>query len=85
MDPIGVIVPSNKKSLSLKMDPKTGIFSGSYKEGSPALTVNYAGILLNHQAGNEKRGLGHFLMAESSSTTSKIWSAPVLLDDVGPQ
>jgi hypothetical protein len=54
------------------MDPKTGIFSGSYKEGSPALTVNYAGILLNHQAGNEKRGLGHFLMAESSSTTSKI-------------
>ena len=85
MDPNGVIVPSNNKSLSLKMDPKTGIFTGSYKEGNPALTVNYAGILLNHQASNEKKGLGHFLKAESSSPTSKIWSAPVTLGKSDPQ
>jgi sugar lactone lactonase YvrE len=85
MDPNGVVVPSNNKSLSLKMDPKTGIFTGSYKQGNPALTVNYAGILLNHQASNEKKGLGHFLKAESSSPTSKIWSAPVAVGKSGPE
>ena len=85
MDPNGVTVPPNNKSLSLNIDPKTGTFSGSYKEGSPTLTVIYAGILFNHQAGSERKGLGHFLKAESSSTTSKIWSAPVVLDEVGPQ
>jgi hypothetical protein len=84
MDPNGVVVPSNNKSLSLKMDSKTGIFTGSYREGNPALTVNYAGILLNHQASNEKKGLGHFLEAESSSPTTRIWSAPVALDEAAP-
>ena len=67
------------------MDPKTGIFSGSYKEGNPTFTVNYAGILLNHQAGSERKGLGHFLKAENSSTTSQSWSAPVVLYEVGRQ
>jgi hypothetical protein len=43
---------------TVKLIHKTRIFSSSYKEGSPALTVNYAGILLNHQAGSERRVLG---------------------------
>lgn len=85
MDPNGVTVPSNNKSLSLKIDPKTGIFSGSYKEGSPALTVNYAGILMNHQASAQKRGLGYFLKPQSSAANSNIGSAPVFLDEAGPQ
>lgn len=85
MDPNGVTVPSNTKSLSLKIDPKTGIFSGSYKDGIPTLTVNYAGILFNHQASGERKGLGHFLKPESSATNSPIGSAPVSLDEVGPQ
>jgi hypothetical protein len=85
MDPNGVTMPTNNKGLSLKIDPKAGIFSGSYKEGSPALTVNYAGILLNHQASGVKKGLGHFLKAESSATNSDIGSAPVSLDEVGPE
>jgi hypothetical protein len=85
MDPNGVTVPSNTKRLSLKIDPKTGMFSGSYKEGSPTLTMNYAGILFNHQASGERKGLGHFLKPESSATNSTIGSAPVSLDEVGPQ
>ena len=33
-DPNTVTVPANAKSLTMKIDAKTGIFTGSFKEGS---------------------------------------------------
>ena len=78
--PNAVVVPSNAKSLTLKIDPKTGIFTGSFKEGTPAATVPFAGILIDYEAGGDKSGHGHYLIPESSSATATIHSSRVLLE-----
>ncbi|GEP44114.1 choice-of-anchor D domain-containing protein [Brevifollis gellanilyticus] len=79
-EPNGVIVPANAKSLTMKIDPKTGIFSGSFKDGSPAITVPFAGILINYEAGNTRRGFGHYLIPETTDPKSLIRSWRVGLD-----
>jgi hypothetical protein len=83
--PNAVVVPSNAKSLTLKIDPKTGIFTGSFKEGTPAATVPFAGILIDYEAGGDKSGHGHYLIPASSSATATIHSASMsLVPDAGP-
>ncbi len=83
--PNAVAVPSNAKSLTLKIDPKTGIFTGSFKEGIPAATVPFAGILIDYEAGGDKSGHGHYLIPESNSATATIHSAGMsLVPAVGP-
>lgn len=79
-EPNAVLVPPNAKSLTMKIDPKTGIFSGSFKDGSPAITVPFAGILINYVAGNARRGYGHYLIPETTSGTSLIRSWRMSLD-----
>ncbi|MES2594715.1 MAG: immunoglobulin domain-containing protein [Verrucomicrobiota bacterium] len=78
--PNAVVVPPNPdKSVTMKIDPKTGIFSGSFKDGSPAITVPFAGILINYEAGNARRGYGHYLIPDTASSTSLIRSWRVSL------
>lgn len=77
--PNSLSLVSPARSLSLKIDPKTGIFTGSYKEGAPAVTVPFAGILIDHEASLDQSGYGHYLVPESSTATAPIWSAPVTL------
>jgi hypothetical protein len=60
--PNTVVVPSNAKTLTMKIDPKTGIFTGSFKEGTPAATVPFAGILIDYDAGSDQSGHGHYLI-----------------------
>lgn len=78
--PNTVTVPAPVKSLILKIDPKTGVFSGSFKDGSPAITVPFAGILIDYEAGNARRGYGHYLIPETTSNTSLIRSWQVRLE-----
>ena len=73
-EPNAVVVPPNAKGLTMKIDPKTGIFTGSFKDGAPAITVPFSGILLNYVAGNARRGFGHYLIPETTSSTSLIRS-----------
>jgi sugar lactone lactonase YvrE len=72
---LSLVTPA--KSLTLKIDPKTGIFTGSFKEGTPAVTVPFAGILIDHEASVDQSGYGHYLVPESSAATAPILSAPV--------
>lgn len=77
--PNSLSLASPARSLSLKIDPKTSIFTGSYKEGTPAVTVPFAGILIDHKASLDQSGYGHYLIPENSAATAPIRSAPVTL------
>jgi uncharacterized repeat protein (TIGR03803 family) len=84
-DPNIVSITTSVKSTTLKIDPKTGIFTGSFKEGSPAVTVPFAGILIDYEAGADQSGHGHYLLPESSAANAPIRSASMtLVPNVGP-
>jgi uncharacterized repeat protein (TIGR03803 family) len=77
--PNTVSIAAPVKSTTLKIDPKTGIFTGSSKEGTPAVTVPFAGILIDYEAGVDKSGHGHYLLPESSAADAPIHSANMTL------
>ncbi len=77
--PNTVSIATPVKSTTLKIDPKTGLFTGSFKEGSPAITVPFAGILIDYEAGGDKSGHGHYLIPESSAANAPIRSASMTL------
>jgi hypothetical protein len=81
--PNTVSIPTPVKSTTLKIDPKTGIFSGSFKEGTPAVTVPFAGILIDYEVGSDKSGHGHYLLPESSAANAHIRSASMTLEPAG--
>lgn len=81
--PNTVSIASPVKSTTLKIDPKTGIFTGSFKEGSPTITVPFAGILIDNEEETDKSGYGHYLAPEGSTSTAPIWSSPVTLEPLG--
>jgi sugar lactone lactonase YvrE len=68
------------KSLSLKIDPKTGLITGSFKEGTPAITVPFAGILIDYEAGSARQGYGHYLLPDTASPTAPIRSSRFVLE-----
>lgn len=78
--PSSVTVPVNAKSLTMKVDPRTGIFSGSFKEVGPAVTVPFAGILMNYVDGNARQGFGHYLIPDSEAKNSPVQSSPMTLE-----
>jgi uncharacterized repeat protein (TIGR03803 family) len=73
-------VPANPSSTTLKIDPLTGIYAGSFKTGSPAVTASFTGVITNYVAGGAKRGYGHFLLPASLSVTSPMTSGRVRLE-----
>ena len=68
------------KSLSLKIDPKTGLITGRFKEGTPAITVPFAGILIDYEAGSARQGYGHYLLPDTASATAPIRSSRFVLE-----
>jgi hypothetical protein len=78
--PNTVNVPANSSTATLKIDPKTGIYTGSFKSGSPSVTSSFTGVIIDYEAGNAKRGYGHFLLPESLSLTSPMTSGRVRLE-----
>lgn len=84
-DPNTVSIATPVKSTTLKIDPKTGIFTGNFKEGTPAVIVPFAGILIDYEAGGDKSGYGHYLLPETSAANAPIRSASMtLVPNVGP-
>ncbi len=73
-------VPANPSSTTLKIDPLTGIYTGSFKTGSPVVTASFTGVITNYVAGGAKRGYGHFLLPGSLSVTSPMTSGRVRLE-----
>lgn len=69
-----VSLVSPVKSMTLKIDPKTGIYSGSFKEGSPAATVPFSGILINYQTGSDLSGHGLYLIPDSAASNAPTQS-----------
>lgn len=78
--PNTVAIPAPVKSLAMKIDPKTGLITGSFKEGTPAVTVPFAGILIDYEAGSTRQGYGHYLLPESTSPTAPFRSARFILE-----
>lgn len=78
--PNTVNVPTNPSTATLKIDPKTGIYTGSFKTGSPAVTSNFTGVIIDYEAGNAKRGYGHFLLPSSTAATAPLTSGRVRLE-----
>jgi hypothetical protein len=78
--PNTVALVSPVKSLALKIDPKTGLITGSFKEGTPAVTVPFAGILVNYAAGSARQGYGHYLLPNTTSPTAPIRSSRFILE-----
>ncbi|GEP41007.1 S8 family serine peptidase [Brevifollis gellanilyticus] len=78
MKPNQVVVPLNNLAFGLSIDSRTGVFTGNFKEGRPAVTVPFAGILIRQ--GSMREGRGHYLLPSSALGTSPIQSAPVRLE-----
>jgi uncharacterized repeat protein (TIGR03803 family) len=78
--PNTVYVPTNSSTATLKIDPKTGIYTGSFKSGSPAVTSSFTGVIIDYEAGNAKRGYGHFLLPASTAATAPLTSGRVRLE-----
>ncbi len=83
-DPNTVSIATAVNSTTLKIDPKTGIFTGSFKQGVTAVTVPFAGILIDYEAGSDKSGYGHYLLPESKAANAPIRSASMNLVPAGP-
>ncbi|MEQ1749645.1 MAG: choice-of-anchor D domain-containing protein, partial [Prosthecobacter sp.] len=79
-DPNTVSVPTNAKGLTLLIDAKSGLFTGSFKEGSPALAVPFAGILIDFNAESIRAGYGHYLLPISAAKTAPIESSRIRLE-----
>ena len=79
-DPNTVSVPTNARGLTLLIDAKTGLFTGSFKEGSPSFVVPFAGILIDFNAESIKGGYGHYLLPVSAAKTAPIESSRIRLE-----
>lgn len=77
--PNALTVPANARKVTLSIAPATGIYTGTYREGSPAVTIPFAGILIDYEAGSTRQGYGHFL-PRTSVSTSPVESAPMVLE-----
>lgn len=72
--PNSVTAPSG---MTLKIDTKTGIFTGSFKTGTPAVTANFTGVLMQNSASSARGGYGYFLLPQSTSKTAPFLSGRV--------
>jgi uncharacterized repeat protein (TIGR03803 family) len=77
--PNTVLMPAPQNSMTLKIDPKTGIFSGGFKHGSPSYAVPFQGLLINYSTGGDLSGHGHYLLPTSGAKDAPITSSPVRL------
>jgi len=79
-----VTVPANTRGFTLSITAATGIFSGTFKEGSPAVTASYTGILFDDQTAGSRRGQGYFLLPDTTSSSSPLQSGVLTLEAVPP-
>ncbi len=77
--PSAVQVPFPVFSLSLKIDPKTGIYNGSFKRDTLPRRTPFSGLLIHDQAQDIRKGFGHYLNPEYSDAASPLLSLPVEL------
>lgn len=67
--------------MTLKIDPKTGIFTGSFKSGSPAVSSNFTGVILKNSAASAHGGYGYFLRPTSTAKTAPFLSGSVRFNE----
>lgn len=83
--PNTVQMPAPQNSMTLKIDPRTGIFSGGFKQGAPSYAVPFQGLLINYSAGGDISGHGHYLLPASAAKDAPVTSSHVRLQPVvGP-
>ncbi|MBV6499234.1 MAG: hypothetical protein CJBNEKGG_01685 [Prosthecobacter sp.] len=83
--PNTVQMPAPLSSMTLKIDPKTGIFSGGFKQGAPSYAVPFQGLLINYSTGGDISGHGHYLLPASGAKDAPVTSSHVRLQPVtGP-
>lgn len=83
--PNTVQMPAPLRSMTFKIDPKTGIFSGGFKLGTPSYAVPFQGLLINYSTGGDISGHGHYLLPASGAKDAPITSSHVRLQPVtGP-
>lgn len=78
--PNTVKVPANNRTFTLQVNATTGVFSGTFRDGTPSVTSIFAGILIDYEAGGAKRGHGHSLLPDNTTTTAPIQSGRVWLE-----
>lgn len=85
-DPNTVTVPSNPLGLVMKVDPKTGIFTGSFKATDPEVPVTFSGIITGTEvhsgSGQASVGRGYYLIPDSDASTSAVYSGRVDVNQV---
>ncbi|MBV6499235.1 MAG: hypothetical protein CJBNEKGG_01686 [Prosthecobacter sp.] len=83
--PNTVQMPAPLSSMTLKIDPKTGIFSGGFKQGAPSYAVPFQGLLINYSTGGDISGHGHYLLPASGAKDAPVTSSHVRLQPmIGP-
>lgn len=78
--PNTVKVPANTRTFILRVDAATGVFSGTFREGTPSVTSNFAGILIDYEAGGAKRGHGYSLLPDNTTSNAPIQSSRVWME-----
>lgn len=67
----------NPQTLTLSVTPATGVITGKFQFGTPARTGAFSGLLLDD---GTKRGIGHFLLPESTAKEALIQSGQMMID-----
>ncbi len=84
--PNAVSMTAPVKLLTLKIDPKTGIFTGTFKAADPVATATFSGIMngteVNLSNGLTTLGRGHYLIPDSEVNTSAVYSGHVRMQQV---
>lgn len=63
--------------IILKIDNKTGLFTGSFKSGTPSVSSSFTGVLLQSAAASARGGYGYFLRPQSTAKNAPYLSGAV--------
>lgn len=83
--PSTVTFPSNASGVKITFTPATGLFTGSFSQGTPARKADIAGVLVRTANGSVKQGFGYFLLPQVPGPSQTAANAPILSGKVSLQ
>ncbi|HYF34008.1 MAG TPA: hypothetical protein VD994_01855, partial [Prosthecobacter sp.] len=79
--PSAVTVPTNPQGVKLTITASSGVFTGSFNEGSPARKVTFEGAFVRSSAGAFNEGRGFTLVPQDTDPKSPVLSGKVIIND----
>lgn len=83
--PLTIVAPSKLSvgavnGTKLSINAATGVYTGSFTQGTPVRKAAVGGVLVSNTAGNVRRGYGYYTLPDSTATTSPIKSGKARIE-----